>query len=101
MAHPANRIPMDTTRYYLGEEIFDKCKQHYAPNNTVFLEFAPNRFIRTNNDHEVKFACEVVARSHADFHGVDVDSRFHVYGPEASEESAGPIRVETEEEDMV
>jgi hypothetical protein len=74
IAHPANRLPMTTSRYYLAEELVAKCKQHYAPNNTTFLEYTPNRFVKVNNDIELAMACNIVARSHADFYGLDVDS---------------------------
>ncbi len=74
MPHPANRIEMVSSRYYLADELVDKCKQHYAPNNTTYFEYSPNRFVKINNDTELKFACEVVARAHVEFYGLDIES---------------------------
>ncbi len=85
MPHPANRIQMLSSRYYLAEELVDRCKQHYAPNNTTYFEYSPNRFVKISNDVELKFACEVTARAHVEFYGLEIDSCIRITEPESSE----------------
>lgn len=60
------RVGMDSTVAYSADDLLDMCKKKLVwPCRHVFLEIAPNEFIRTNTEKELRFACEIVSRYHS------------------------------------
>ena len=66
-AHPCNRICMDSTRFYSPDELARATSRRATwPQNQRFLEVCPNAFVRICGEAELRFACEVVSRFHAE-----------------------------------
>lgn len=72
MTHPSCRLTMDSTKYYSGYDLFNKCKQCKWPAVSVFLEFDSNAFIKVTNESELVFTCELVSRAHVQTCNIDI-----------------------------
>ena len=60
------RLRLALTRFYSPEELFDIV----APLKTskaVSVEYGPNLFVAVENEHELRFACKMVAHDHASY----------------------------------
>ena len=53
------------THFYSPEELFDIITSKLF--NRLSLEYGPNLFVAIDNEHELKFACEMVAHDHASY----------------------------------
>ena len=60
------RLVLTLTRFYSPEELFDIVTPH-KKTKRVCVEYGPNLFVDVENDHELKFACKMVACDHASY----------------------------------
>ena len=60
------RLVLTLTHFYSPEELFDIVTPH-KNTKRVCVEYGPNLFADIENDHELKFACKMVAYDHASY----------------------------------
>ncbi len=73
MPHPQCRLYMDANKFYSVDDLMRACKRPmWPPALSNFIEYSDNRYLRIANDAELRFACELVSRFHAETCSVNV-----------------------------
>jgi hypothetical protein len=97
---------MDSTKFYSTDDLMNACKRPmWPPALSNFIEYSDNRYLRIANDTELRFACELVSRFHAETCNVlfpleksaDSESAFsNVVFIDAAPGTTSPLTLESE-----
>ena len=60
------RMVLATSRFYSPEELFDFVVRSYN-GSALTLEYGPNLYELIENEHELRFACKLLAHEHASY----------------------------------
>jgi hypothetical protein len=60
------RMNLATSRFYSPEELFNFVMHSYS-GSALTLEYGPNLYELIENEHELRFACKLLAHDHASY----------------------------------